>query len=156
VPKRSAGLLVYRRRAQRLQVFLVHPGGPYWAKKDLGAWTIPKGEYENGEQPLDAAKREFQEETGFTPPPENYIELGAVKQASGKIVTGWAVEGDYDPGDLTSNFCQVEWPPHSGRLIDIPEVERGDWFDLSEAHERILKSQEPFLETLNRKQNSMS
>lgn len=138
-----------------MQVFLVHPGGPFWAKKDLGAWTIPKGEYENGELPLDAAKREFQEETGFAPPQENYIELGTVKQASGKIVAGWAVEGDCDPRDLASNFCQVEWPPHSGRFIDIPEVERGDWFDLSEARERILKSQEPFLETLNRKLNSM-
>jgi len=153
VSKRSAGLLIYRWKANQLQVFLVHPGGPFWAKKDLSAWTMPKGEYEVGEQPLDAARREFYEETGFAPPQGDYFDLGTVKQASGKIVAGWAVEGDCDPADLKSNFCQREWPPHSGRLIDIPEVDRGEWFDLEEAGERILKSQEPFLEVLSRKLN---
>jgi predicted NUDIX family NTP pyrophosphohydrolase len=151
VPKRSAGLLIYRRHEDQLQVFLVHPGGPFWAKKDLGAWTIPKGEYEFDQEPLNAAKREFHEETGFAPPQQNYFELGAIKQASGKIVSGWAAEGNCDPAHLVSNFCQVEWPPRSGHLIDIPEVDRGEWFEIPEARNRILKSQQPFLEILNRK-----
>ncbi len=145
--KRSAGLLLYRRRDSTLEVLLVHPGGPYWAKKDLGAWSIPKGEYDEGEEPLSAARREFQEETGFAAP-LNALELGEVKQAGGKIVTAWAAEGDCDPGKIVSNQCQVEWPPRSGRMIDIPEVDRAGWFSLAEAHERILKSQQPFLDRL--------
>jgi predicted NUDIX family NTP pyrophosphohydrolase len=145
--KRSAGLLMYRRRNSRLEVFLVHPGGPFWAKKDLGAWSICKGEYAEGEAPLEAAIREFQEETGFAAQGE-FLELGAVQQSGGKIVSAWAFEGDCDPGDLISNRCQVEWPPRSGRMIEIPEVDRGDWFSISEANERILKSQAPFLSGL--------
>jgi len=147
VPKHSAGLLLYRRRGPYLEVFLVHPGGPFWAKKDLGAWTIPKGEYTADESPLTAARREFHEETGFTAP-ETCLALGEVKQAGGKIVTAFAAEGDCDPDQLASNLCQVEWPPHSGRMAEIPEVDRGGWFAIPEARERILKSQAPFLERL--------
>src|SRR5271156_1205352 len=117
---------MYRRRGD-LEVFLVHPGGPHFAKKDMGAWTIPKGEYLEGESPLEAAKREFQEETGFAVC-DGFLDLGWIKQKGGKIVTAWAFEGDCDPSKLISNYCEVEWPPNSGRLIEIPEVDRGSWF----------------------------
>jgi predicted NUDIX family NTP pyrophosphohydrolase len=149
MPKRSAGLLMYRRHNRQLEVFLVHPGGPFWAKKDLGAWSISKGEYVEGELPLEAARREFAEETGFAATGE-FLELGAVQQAGGKVVSAWAFEGDCDPGKLISNRCEIEWPPRSGRKIEIPEVDRGDWFSIAEAKERILKSQAPFLERLAR------
>jgi predicted NUDIX family NTP pyrophosphohydrolase len=150
MPKTSAGLLLYRQIHGPLEVFLVHPGGPFWAKKDLGAWTVPKGEYVHGEEALDAARREFREETGFAPP-ENCWELGVIRQASGKIVTAWAAEGDCDPDLLVSNHCEVQWPPHSGRHIDIPEVDRGAWFSLPEAHKRILITQVPLLDALAHK-----
>ena len=149
--KRSAGLLMYR-RDPGLEVFLVHPGGPFWAKKDMGAWSICKGEYAEGELPLEAAKREFQEETGFTAQ-GNFLELGVVQQAGGKFVSAWAFEGDCDPGKLISNRCQVEWPPRSGRMIEIPEVDRGGWFSIDAARERILKSQTPFLDRLSQMLN---
>jgi predicted NUDIX family NTP pyrophosphohydrolase len=149
VQKRSAGLLVFRRPKDSLEVFLVHPGGPFWAKKDRGVWTIPKGEYAEAEQPLDAAIREFQEETGFAIQGE-FAALGTVTQASGKIVSAWMCEGDLDPEKLTSNSCEVEWPPRSGRMITIPEVDRGGWFSLAEARARILPAQQPFLERLAR------
>jgi predicted NUDIX family NTP pyrophosphohydrolase len=110
MPKLSAGLLMYRRRPDGLEVFLVHPGGPFWAKKDAGAWSIPKGEYAEGEAPLDAAKREFLEETGFTAEGD-FVELGQVRQAGGKLVSAWAVEGDLDPAMLVSNVCLIDWPP---------------------------------------------
>lgn len=148
--KRSAGLLMYRQRDGHLAVFLVHPGGPFWATKDLGAWSIPKGEYSESEQPLEAAKREFQEETGFAVE-GRFLDLGSLKQTSGKVVSVWAVEGDCDPGKLISNRCRIEWPPRSGRLIEISEVDRAGWFRLSEARERILKSQAPFLDRLLQK-----
>jgi predicted NUDIX family NTP pyrophosphohydrolase len=141
--KQSAGLLMYRRH-QELEVFLVHPGGPFWAKKDLGAWSISKGEYAEGELPLEAARREFQEETGFAAEGV-FLDLGTVRQAGGKMVSAWAFEGDCDPSKLISNRCKLEWPPRSGRLIEIPEVDRGGWFSIAEAEERILKSQAPFL-----------
>jgi predicted NUDIX family NTP pyrophosphohydrolase len=147
--KRSAGLVMYRRHGGRLEVFLVHPGGPFWAKKDLGAWSVSKGEYLEGELPLEAAKREFQEETGF-PAAGDFLELGTVQQASGKVVSAWAFEGDCDPSKLVSNRCQIEWPPRSGRMIEIPEVDRGGWFSIAEAEKRILKSQAPFLARLSR------
>jgi predicted NUDIX family NTP pyrophosphohydrolase len=150
MPKRSAGLLMYRRRNRHLEVFLVHPGGPFWAKKDLGAWSIPKGEYVEGEQPLEAARREFQEETGFTAL-GSFLELGAVTQAGGKVVSVWAFEGDCDPGNLVSNRFELEWPPRSGRLIEAPEVDRGGWFSISAARERILKSQAPILDMLSQR-----
>lgn len=145
--KRSAGLLMFRRRGNEVEVFLVHPGGPFWANKDAGAWMIPKGEYVDGELPLDAARREFQEETGFEASGE-FIDLGTVKQASGKLVRAWAFEGDCDPQKLSSNFCEVEWPPRSGRKIEIPEVDRGAWYSLPAAKSSILKSQQPFLDVL--------
>ena len=145
--KRSAGILVYRRRNPDWEVFLVHPGGPFWAKKDRGAWTLPKGEYEDGEAPLDAAIREFQEETGFTIEGE-FAELGTITQASGKVVSAWACEGDLDEKKLTSNSCEIEWPPRSGRRITIPEVDRGGWFSIGKAREIIFESQRTFLDRL--------
>jgi predicted NUDIX family NTP pyrophosphohydrolase len=138
---------MYRRRRD-LEVFLVHPGGPHFAKKDLGAWGIPKGEYLDGEQPLQAAVREFQEETGFAAT-WSFLDLGWIKQKGGKIVAAWAFEGDCDPNKLTSNHCEVEWPPKSGRLIEIPEVDRGAWFSLAEAKERIKSTQIPLLDRLS-------
>lgn len=128
-------------------MFLAHPGGPFWAKKDLGAWSIPKGEYDADEPALAAAQREFTEETGFTVQ-GRFIELGTIRQASGKLVTAWAIEGDCDPAKLVSNHCEVEWPPRSGRLISIPEVDRGAWFTLDEARRRIFAQQQPFLDRL--------
>jgi predicted NUDIX family NTP pyrophosphohydrolase len=152
VPRRSAGLLMYRRKLHDLEVFLVHPGGPFFANKDLGSWTIPKGEYLEGEHPLKAAKREFQEETGFATP-ETFLDLGSIKQAGGKIVSAWAFEGDCDPDKLISNHCEVEWPPRSGRLIEIPEVDRGAWFSIAEARERIKPTQIPLLDRLSKSLN---
>ena len=121
--KNSAGLLLYRFRDGNLEVFLVHPGGPFWAKKDLGVWSIPKGEIDEGEEPLGAARREFEEETGFSPE-GTFRELTPVRQRSGKIVHAWAVEGDCDPTALRSNTFTLEWPPRSGRMQEIPEVDR--------------------------------
>ena len=149
--RRSAGLIMYRRRDD-LEVFLVHPGGPHFAKKDLGAWTVPKGEYLEGELPLEAAKREFQEETGFVAGAD-FIDLGWIKQKGGKIVTAWAFEGDCNPAELISNRCEVEWPSGSGRLIEIPEVDRGAWFSIDEAKERIKLTQIPLLERLSMELN---
>ena len=145
--KRSAGLLLYRRRKGALEVFLAHPGGPFWAKKDLGAWTIPKGEYQEDERPLSAAMREFEEETGLKVDGE-FLDLGTVTQKSGKVVWAWAVEGDFDPATLVSNFCEVEWPPRSKKMIEIPEVDRGAWFGLEEAREKMFPAQVPFLDRL--------
>jgi len=141
---------MFRRRDPEVEVFLVHPGGPFWSNKDAGAWMIPKGEYVDGELPLDAARREFNEETGFEANGE-FIDLGTVRQAGGKLVSAWAFEGDCDPRRLTSNSCMVEWPPRSGRTIEIPEVDRGAWYSLSAAKSSILKSQQPFLDVLGTK-----
>ena len=141
---------MYRRTNGELEVFLVHPGGPFWAGKDAGAWTVPKGEYLDGEAALDAAKREFTEETGFVARGE-FIDLGVVRQASGKLVNAWAFEGNCDPRELKSNFCTVEWPPRSGKRIEIPEVDRGEWFRVEDARKRILKSQLSFLDVLGEK-----
>lgn len=148
--KRSAGLLMFRRKSGELEVFLVHPGGPFWAAKDAGAWTVPKGEYVDGEEPLDAARREFTEETGFEASGE-FIDLGTVRQANGKIVNAWAFAGDCDPAKLVSNFCEVEWPPRSGKKMEIAEVDRGAWFPLKDARRAILKSQQEFLDVLTAK-----
>ena len=139
---------MYRRRDTEPEVFLVHPGGPFWARKDLGAWSIPKGEYAQSEQPLQAARREFHEETGF-PADGNFESLGQLKQAGGKTVIAWAFEGDCDPAKLISNTCSIEWPPRSGRQLEIPEVDRAHWFSLREAGAYILKSQQPFLDRLS-------
>jgi predicted NUDIX family NTP pyrophosphohydrolase len=150
MPRQSAGLLMYRWREDRLEVFLVHPGGPFWSKKDFGAWSIPKGEYAEGEEPLAAARREFQEETGFAAEGE-FLALGSLTQTSGKVVSAWAFEGDCNPDDLISNTCEVEWPPRSGRRIEIPEVDRGAWFSLDAARDRIVTSQAPLLGLLSQK-----
>jgi predicted NUDIX family NTP pyrophosphohydrolase len=147
MPKQSAGLLMYRLRESQVEVFLVHPGGPFWAKKDLGAWSIPKGEYAAEEDPLDAARREFTEETGCEPSGE-FVPLGTIRQAGGKLVSVWAVEGECDPNQIRSNLCTIEWPPRSGRRIEIPEVDRAGWFGLDEAREKILKSQGPVIDLL--------
>jgi predicted NUDIX family NTP pyrophosphohydrolase len=149
MPKRSAGLILYRHTRGVLEVLLVHPGGPFWAKKDLGAWSIPKGEYLESELPLDAAIREFKEETGFDAAGE-FLALGSVKQAGGKVVSAWAFEGECDPARMVSNLCRMEWPPRSGRQIEFPEVDRGRWFGIEEAKAYILKGQAPLLETLGR------
>ncbi|WP_263367185.1 NUDIX domain-containing protein [Edaphobacter bradus] len=153
MPKLSAGLLMYRWRDREMEVFLVHPGGPFWAKKDLGAWSIPKGEYAEGDEPFEAAKREFEEETGFVAQGD-FLELGAVKQAGGKVVSAWAFEGQCDPGELKSNVFEMEWPPRSGRLVEFPEVDRGEWFSIAEARERILKGQLPLVDSLVRSVNA--
>lgn len=147
--KTSAGLLMYRRRKEVLEVFLVHPGGPFWNKKDLGAWSIPKGEYRPDEDPLSAAKREFTEETGLQPGKE-FIELTPVKQAGGKVVRAWAFEGEADPTAIMSNNFSLEWPPRSGQQQTFPEVDRAAWFSLEEAKERILKGQVSLLVELQR------
>ncbi len=135
---------MYRFAAGQVEVFLVHPGGPFWAKKDLGAWSIPKGEYDESEEPLEAAIREFKEETGLDAAGP-FQELGSIKQASGKIVTTWALQGDCDPSTITSNLLQMEWPPRSGRQVEFPEVARAAWFTMEAAGERILKGQAPLL-----------
>ncbi len=140
---------MYRRPDADIEVFLVHPGGPFWAKKDNGAWSIPKGEHEEGEDALEAARREFHEETGFTAEGV-FLDLGTIKQAGGKTVAAWAFEGDCNPLHLKSNLCQIEWPPRSKHLVEIPEVDRGAWFPMREAKKRILKSQQPLLEILCR------
>jgi len=138
--KRSAGLLLYRRPAGKLEVLLVHPGGPFWQKKDLGAWTIPKGEFAAEEDPLDAARREFHEETGREVAGP-FMPLTPVKQPGGKTVHAWAVEGDFDLRALKSNTFSLEWPPRSGRRQEFPEVDRAAWFDLEEAKRRINRGQ---------------
>jgi len=147
MPKRSAGLLMYRRRDDRLEVLLAHPGGPFWVKKDQGAWSIPKGEYDLDEDPLVAAKREFEEESGVVPQGD-FISLGEIKQAGGKLVTAWAVEGDCDASTLKSNTFSMEWPPRSGRMTEFPEVDRWAWFSVEEAGEKILAGQKVFFEKL--------
>ncbi len=142
--KQSAGLLMFRATGDATQVFLVHPGGPYWAKKNEGAWTLPKGEYDDSEQALAAAQREFLEETSFSASGP-FLELGSVRQKSGKVVTAWAFEGDCDPTLLVSNTCEVEWPPRSRKRIVIPEVDRGAWFSFSDAAVFIRGEQQPLL-----------
>ena len=146
----SAGLLLYRRRRGVLEVFLVHPGGPFWAGKDAGVWSIPKGEFSPGEDPLAAARREFGEETGFTAAGE-FLPLTPLKQPSGKIIQAWAVAGDCDPGAIRSNTFSLEWPPRSGRRQEFPEVDRAAWFKLAGAREKISQGQAGFLEELREK-----
>ncbi len=147
MPRTSAGLLVYRRRDETLEVFLVHPGGPFWQNKDAGAWSIPKGEYSPEEDPLEAAKREFHEETGITVEGPCY-QLQPVKQRGGKIVHAWAVEGDFDARQVRSNTFAMEWPRGSGKFRQIPEVDRADWFTVETAQEKILAGQAPLLTQL--------
>lgn len=148
--KQSAGILLYRVVSERLEVLLVHPGGPFWARKDAGAWSIPKGELGPGEDPRAAAFRELGEETGWAPSAEG-IPLDPIRQAGGKIVHAWALEADVDPGTLKSNMFSLEWPPGSGRESEFPEVDRAEWFPLQEARGRILGGQLPLLDDLERK-----
>ncbi len=149
MPRVSAGLLMYRRRADRLEVLLVHPGGPFWAKKDLGAWTIPKGEVEEGEDELATARREFEEETSIRAQGP-FRPLGRVRQKSGKVVHAWAFEGDADPSAVRSNTIRIQWPPRSGQWQTIPEVDRAEWFTLQEARRRINPAQVALLDALER------
>ncbi len=145
--KMSAGLLMYRRRRGILEVFLVHPGGPFWSKKDAGAWSIPKGEYAAGEDPFEVAKREFREETSFEASGE-FVPLTPRKQPSGKIITVWAFEGDCNGSAVKSNTFSMEWPPRSGRQQEFPEVDRAGWFTPPDAKQKIIKGQSGFLEEL--------
>ncbi len=145
--KKSAGLLLFRETAAGLEVLLVHPGGPFWAKKDDGSWSIPKGEFEDGEEPLAAAKREFEEEMGV-PPAGEFLPLKPLKQPNGKLVFAWALRSDFDPSSLKSNTFSMEWPPKSGRHQEFPEVDKAAWFDVETARRKILKGQTPFLDQL--------
>jgi predicted NUDIX family NTP pyrophosphohydrolase len=145
VPDKSAGLLLFRRRAPGVEIFLVHPGGPFWARKDEGAWSIPKGLYEDDEDPLAAAQREFAEEVGTRIDGE-FIPLGEFRLASGKRLIIWAIEGDIDATEVTSNSFEMEWPPHSGRRAQFPEVDRADWFGLDVARRKLTKGQVQILD----------
>jgi len=144
----SAGLLLYRRRDGKLEVLLVHPGGPFWQKRDEGAWSIPKGELAESEIALDGARREFQEELGEAAPGGDVASLGSVRQSGGKTVHAWAVEGDFDVSQVRSGTFEVEWPPRSGRTERFPEVDRAGWFDVDAARRKMIPAQAAFLERL--------
>ena len=146
--RRSAGILLYRRAANDLEVLLVHPGGPFWTGRDAGAWTIPKGEYEPEDDPLAAARREFEEELGSAPPGTEPLQLGEVRQKSGKLVRAWALEGDLEATAAFSNNFTVEWPPRSGQMREFPEVDRAEWFGLAAAREKINPAQAALLDRL--------
>ena len=145
---RSAGIVLYRGEPASLEVLLVHPGGPFWARRDAGAWSIPKGEYEPGEDALAAARREFAEELGVAPPDGPADDLGEVRQKSGKRVNGWAIAGDLDTRAITSNTAVIEWPPRSGKTLEVPEVDRAEWFTVAVAREKINPAQVALLERL--------
>jgi predicted NUDIX family NTP pyrophosphohydrolase len=146
--RRSAGLLLYRGPAAGVEVLLVHPGGPAWARRDLGAWSIPKGEYEDGEEPLAAARREFAEELGSPAPDGDAHDLGEIRQKSGKRVRAWALAGDLDPGTVASNTFTIEWPPRSGRTEEFPEVDRAQWFGPEEARGKLNPAQAELIDRL--------
>jgi predicted NUDIX family NTP pyrophosphohydrolase len=148
--KRSAGILLFRKSRGGVELLLAHPGGPFWAGKDEGVWSIPKGEYDETEDAQTAARRELWEETGIVISGE-LIELGIFKQPSGKLVSAWAIEGDFDPRNLKSNNCRVEWPPRSGHLIDVPEIDRAAWFSIDDALKKITKGQLPIVQALAKK-----
>jgi predicted NUDIX family NTP pyrophosphohydrolase len=150
VASTSAGILLFRSPEEAIEVLLVHPGGPFWAKKDVGAWSIPKGEVEDGEEPLACALRELEEElgTGFSLAPEDLIELGSVRQKGGKVVHCWAAEGEFDPAGLRSNTFMIEWPPRSGTEREFPEVDRAEWYGPEQAREKINPAQAEFLDRL--------
>jgi predicted NUDIX family NTP pyrophosphohydrolase len=150
--KRSAGILLYRNREDgETEFLLVHPGGPYWARRDDGAWSIPKGGIEADEDSREAALRELDEELGAAAPdlePTDLIDLGSIRQRAGKVVDAWAAEGDFDPAELDSNTFEIEWPPRSGREVEFPEVDRADWFELEAARRKLLPAQGEFLDRL--------
>ncbi|MFI0154607.1 NUDIX domain-containing protein [Streptomyces lydicus] len=146
--RRSAGLLLHRRSGDGVEVLLAHMGGPLWARRDTGAWTVPKGEYVPPEEALDAARREFEEELGMPPPDGRYVPLGDVRQSGGKVVTVWAVEGDLDPERIEPGTFEVEWPRGSGVLRSFPEIDKVAWFTPGAAGERLIKGQRAFLERL--------
>jgi predicted NUDIX family NTP pyrophosphohydrolase len=146
--KRSAGILLYRLSGGVPEVLLVHPGGPFWARRDAGVWSVPKGEYEDGDDPLASALREFEEETGTALENGELLELGDVKQKSGKVVRAWAAEGDLDPDAVHSNTFTMEWPPRSGRTAEFPEIDRAGWFGIDEAREKLNPAQAEFLDRL--------
>lgn len=148
--KRSAGILLFRRRGGETEFLLVHPGGPFWAKRDAGAWSIPKGQIEDGEEAATCAIRELEEELGPAPQldPGKLIELGAIRQKAGKTVEAWAAEADFDPATLAGNTFAIEWPLHSGSHQEFPEVDRAEWFGLERAREKILPAQAEFLDRL--------
>jgi predicted NUDIX family NTP pyrophosphohydrolase len=148
VARRSAGILLHRTGRGAPEVLLVHPGGPYWARKDAGVWSIPKGEYDDGEDPRACALREFEEETGTALPPGELVELGTVKQKGGKVVTAWAAEGDLDADSVQSNTFTMEWPPRSGRTAEFPEIDRAAWFGADEAREKLVAAQAEFIDRL--------
>ncbi|HEU5365405.1 MAG TPA: NUDIX domain-containing protein [Hanamia sp.] len=153
MPKKSTGILWYRFQNKAMEVFLVHPGGPFWRNKNDSTWSIPKGEFEEGEDPLHAAKREMQEETGINADAtglrtSEFIELNPVRQKSGKIVYAWAAKGDFNTSELTSNLFELEWPPKSGKKATFPEVDKGEWFTIKEAKKRILSYQLPLITQL--------
>lgn len=147
MPKQSAGIVLYRKHESDFEVFLVHPGGPFWANKDLGAWSFPKGEYSETEDPLSVAKREFLEETGSGVDGE-FKALAPVKQRGGKVVSLWAVEGDIDPETIRSNSFEMEWPPRSGKKAEFPEVDRAGWYSVTEARQKLNAGQVPALDEL--------
>ena len=148
MPRRSAGLLLYRITDGEPELLLVHPGGPFWARKDAGVWSLPKGEYTDGDDPRAAALREFEEETGTAPPAGELVELGSVTQKNRKQVTAWAAEGDLDAGAIRSNTFTMEWPPRSGRTREFPEVDRAGWFGPEEAREKLNPAQAAFVDRL--------
>ncbi|HZD37104.1 MAG TPA: NUDIX domain-containing protein [Actinomycetes bacterium] len=148
MPRRSAGILLYRRRDGQVEVLLVHPGGPFWAKKDQGAWSIPKGEYEQDDDPLETALRELEEETGHRPETSKLLDLGAIRQRGGKVLTAWAAPGDLDADAITSNTFIIEWPPRSGRQREFPEVDRAGWFDVPTARDKVLAAQAELIDRL--------
>lgn len=155
MPTRSAGILLHRRHEGGVQVLLVHPGGPFWAKRDLGAWSIPKGEFAADEETEAAARREFAEELGVEPAGP-LIPLGEIRQKGGKVVVAFAAGGEFDPATLQSNMFEVEWPPRSGRRQTFPEVDRAEWFDLDAAREKIIAGQLPLLDRLDQRQREGS
>lgn len=150
VPQRSAGVLLWRRRADGLEVLLAHMGSPLWAKKDAAAWSIPKGMYDETEEPLDAAIREFSEELGLAPPisRDDLVPLGELRQPSGKVLTIWAGEADLDPAAVVPGLFTMEWPPRSGKQAEFPEIDRVEWFDVTTASAKLVRGQRPFLERL--------
>lgn len=147
MPRKSAGLLLYRDSGSGIEVLLAHPGGPFWRNKDEGAWTIPKGEFES-ENPLEAAQREFREELGAPPPDGDYLELKPIKQKNAKTVYAWAVKGDFDPATVKSNTFSCEWPPRSRRMQEFPEVDRAEWFTPDVAKKKIVAAQAPLIDQL--------